>query len=123
MNREIAQQWVNALRSGEYVQGTGRLHYKVDDTDNFCCLGVLCDLAYKNGKVNKIQKSGGVIGYGSQFRMTSLPEEVVNWADLNSQDPHLVTMDGLMLSASALNDGEGWTFDEIADAIGEKFLS
>lgn len=36
-------EWVAALRSGEYAQGTGLLR----DFDNrFCCLGVLCDLEY-----------------------------------------------------------------------------
>jgi hypothetical protein len=34
------QEWINALRSGRYEQGSGSL--RVGDT--FCCLGVLCDL-------------------------------------------------------------------------------
>ena len=43
MNQQIKQLWVNALRSGEYKQATGRLR----KNDGYCCLGVLCDLHSK----------------------------------------------------------------------------
>ena len=43
MNKEWAEKWAAALRSGEYKQGTGRLR----QGDSFCCLGVLCDLVSK----------------------------------------------------------------------------
>jgi hypothetical protein len=36
------QEWTNALRSGNYKQGK---NYLRNATDEFCCLGVLCDLA------------------------------------------------------------------------------
>lgn len=36
MNKEWAEKWAAALRSGEYKQGTGRLR----QGDRFCCLGV-----------------------------------------------------------------------------------
>ena len=42
MNELIAQQWVAALRSGDYKQGKSVLHNQ--DTNTYCCLGVLCDL-------------------------------------------------------------------------------
>jgi hypothetical protein len=35
------KEWVEALRSGEYNQITGRLR---SQQDGFCCLGLLCDL-------------------------------------------------------------------------------
>ncbi|MES2366991.1 MAG: hypothetical protein V4563_14040 [Pseudomonadota bacterium] len=40
MNIPLAKQWVAALRSGKYKQGKGKLRRG----DEFCCLGVLCDL-------------------------------------------------------------------------------
>ena len=40
MNNELRNLWVEALRSGKYKQGKGRLR----DGDTYCCLGVLCDL-------------------------------------------------------------------------------
>lgn len=40
MDAEIKKKWVEALRSGRYKQGYGRLH----GDNNYCCLGVLCDV-------------------------------------------------------------------------------
>lgn len=41
MNQAIKAQWVEALRSGRYQQGKNVLRSL---SDNYCCLGVLCDL-------------------------------------------------------------------------------
>ena len=38
---EAQERWVTALESGEYKQGRDRLR----DGDDFCCLGVACDLS------------------------------------------------------------------------------
>ena len=37
--------WVKALRSGDFKQGRKQLVNRVNGSDVFCCLGVLCDLA------------------------------------------------------------------------------
>jgi hypothetical protein len=37
--------WVDALRSGRYEQGHGRLLTVADDVKRFCCLGVACDIS------------------------------------------------------------------------------
>lgn len=55
--RKARRLWVKALRSGEYKQGYGYLHYKRGGKDKFCCLGVLCDLAVKNGVIEPPVKS------------------------------------------------------------------
>lgn len=41
MKKEIADKWVEALRSGRYKQCKSWLR----DNDGFCCLGVLCDIS------------------------------------------------------------------------------
>jgi len=41
MNLEIKQKWLEALRSGRYAQGQGILR---NTNNEYCCLGVLCDL-------------------------------------------------------------------------------
>lgn len=38
MDKRLRDEWVAALRSGEYKQGKGLLK----DGDKYCCLGVLC---------------------------------------------------------------------------------
>jgi hypothetical protein len=45
---EIKQRWLEALRSGRYEQGGGRLR---DRGDHYCVLGVLCDLAVEDEQV------------------------------------------------------------------------
>ena len=44
MDKKTKKQWVAALRSGEYEQGTSWLRREKNGTEQFCCLGVLCDL-------------------------------------------------------------------------------
>jgi hypothetical protein len=44
MNPIVKQQWIEALRSDSYKQGKDCLR---DNQDNFCCLGVLCDVVQK----------------------------------------------------------------------------
>ena len=43
---EVWKLWLDALRSGEYKPGRGQLRTV---NERFCCLGVLCDLAAKDG--------------------------------------------------------------------------
>lgn len=44
MNKEIADKWVAALKSGKYSQGTEYLRYEeYDGTETFCAVGVLCN--------------------------------------------------------------------------------
>lgn len=47
MNKEVAEAWVAALRSGKYTQAIGSLKRKSDinpESMDHCVLGVLCDL-------------------------------------------------------------------------------
>ena len=44
-NKENIQKWVDGLLSGEYEQGRGKLN----KDGKFCCLGVACEVAIKNG--------------------------------------------------------------------------
>lgn len=41
MNKEIADKWIAALRSGEYKQAPGKLRVF---GPAYCCLGVLCEV-------------------------------------------------------------------------------
>jgi hypothetical protein len=127
MNPEIKAQWVAALRSGEYKQGMGML--KTLDGE-YCCLGVLCDLAHKAGATNLVTSvseiHGTIEGYGygpsdnimSDDVMTGeLPEDVQAWAGLEECNPAVKDSVGHGVSLISLNDSEGHTFEQIADAI------
>lgn len=45
MKKQVKDKWVAALLGGEYKQTRGYLR----TSEGFCCLGVLCDLASKEG--------------------------------------------------------------------------
>jgi hypothetical protein len=109
MKPEIKEQWVAALRSGEFKQGRGSLR----KGDLFCCLGVLTDLFVRatGAAWNKI---GGAMGIGEEG--ACLPRLVMEWAGLDNPNPYILDQKGRLLSAASLND-HGATFAEIADAI------
>lgn len=97
--KQVFKLWIKALRSGEYIQYRGALRGLRGDS--FCCLGVLCDLAAKDG--------------GPQW-------DGVHFAGRNGTLPSLVR-DFLGMSGGEeywlmrLNDTEGAGFPAIADHI------
>lgn len=93
MDQELKRKWVEALRSGEYVQGTGSYEWQ----NTFCCLGVLCKVAGQ-----PTHNEEGIAG---------------NWvfarAQLDRPDP---TLPDITMQLALMNDG-GSDFPEIADYI------
>lgn len=59
INTDLIIDWVAALRSGEYKQGSGRLR----TPEGWCCLGVLTDLAIKRGLIDAEWHEGPDGGY------------------------------------------------------------
>ena len=117
MKTEIKNQWLAALRSGEYVQGKNALGLKVDDTVEYCCLGVLCDLAVQAGVIPAPEiHRNSALEYGFADERYTLPLEVRDWAELDSVDVW-VRVDGVEVALPQLNDVEGLTFNELADII------
>jgi hypothetical protein len=115
MNEEIKAQWVAALRSGEYQQGLHALKEETSDgTINYCCLGVLCEIAKGAGIVQEFAREYGGYAFGSTQCGTSmgyLPEIVTLWSGLPDKNP---AINGISLAS--YND-QGSTFTEIADLI------
>lgn len=127
MNKDIAREWVDALRSGDYEQTTGQLAERSEDgVYSYCCLGVLCEIAVDKGVIPPI--SGG--GYGEENTSSDLPYKVRDWAGLDATDPffdvhipathYRIALDHA--SAASLNDTHSFTFDQIADVIEQNFL-
>lgn len=123
-NQEIMREWVAALRSGDYLQGRGRLK-----TDNqYCCLGVLCDIAVKHGVLPQpiVHETPGTDGvhtialYGAGAIL--MPPGVVNkWADIPSALDYF-KLNGLHSRDLASMNDNGKSFAEIADLIEESWI-
>lgn len=103
---ENAQKWVAALRSKKYTQGKDCLAQH----DQFCCLGVLCELAIENGvPLVKTEGSSGLTHYDGSS--TYLPLSVKKWIGLKTNRGHFGK------SSLADKNDEGFTFEHIARLI------
>jgi hypothetical protein len=96
VNPEVKKAWVEALRSDEFPQGSGRL----EQDGCYCCLGVLEMLAYRGGVIPRFT---GTRAY--------LSPDVVGWAGLEDTNPY-VGKDCL----GWLNDN-GSSFADLANRI------
>jgi hypothetical protein len=92
-------EWIMALRSGEYSQGVTCLYKVIDETPSYCCLGVYGVL--NGGEIDSLK--GGIILDGDDFRKSYLPDESMSQ---EAQD-----------FFSTLNDAEKQSFTQIADII------
>jgi hypothetical protein len=139
MNEAIKERWLAALRSGKYKQGRGKLK-TVDD--EYCCLGVLCELAVEDGVIGSFispyETSVWVYSPGDVEHPDTesgvLPKQVAEWAGIPSSNPYVsITkeeasrMDAHKVdyrsdgepsdsTLACLNDG-GLVFNQIADVI------
>jgi hypothetical protein len=137
---EVKQLWLEGLRTGGFQQCSGIL----SDGVGYCCLGVLSELAYREGVLTReVQNTykplfGGyedprrgetIVYYGALAASGVLPREVADWAfeefdatvvyweNPRVWDPRLGVK--VITSLADLND-EGLTFEEIADVIEEQ---
>lgn len=136
MNPEIKKIWLDALRSGEYKQGDGVLAKTVewDEKPRYCCLGVLCDIAAKQGVPIEITPPKDEVFNEWEFdnETESLPESVREWAGIedslggfpnaseNSMDTWYTHGGRHFINLADMND-KGVTFEELADVIEKEF--
>ena len=116
MKKEIAEKWVAALRSGQYAQTTGTLR----SADQFCCLGVLCDLYAKEKQVPWGKPAPDLRMWEFLGETDILPVAVQAWAGIDSADGYLPKEDYVLKDQDlATYNDDGMTFSEIADVIEE----
>ena len=100
---QVIDLWVKALYSGKYRQGKGALR---PSKGTFCCLGVLCDLAAKDGG----QQWTNDFNYSYSYKHSFPPEHLTNYLGLT----HIQ-----ILFLAETND-KGESFNNIATHI-ERF--
>ena len=112
---KVRRMWVRALRSGKYQKGTMKLR-GADNT--FCCLGVLCDLAVKQGVIPEptLSKREGKYSYAHSTNF--LPSVVKDWAGLKTTRGNMSANFGTSLAN--VNDYKYTEFGPIADLIESK---
>jgi hypothetical protein len=113
-NKENLRKWVAALRSGEFKQDRGRLHTVDRETGEvgYCCLGVACEIAERNGVIQPPEDSS-LPEWEPAWRTDSLlTRTFMRWLGVDSNNPYLSGT-----SAASWNDREGASFAKIADLI------
>lgn len=103
MNQDIKREWVAKLRSGKYEQGKGRLRSK---GNQYCCLGVLCEIGVEDGTIEPPILMGENYSYGMNTGF--LPDALVKEYGLRGQET--ITLMGM-------NDEKNMSFGQIAQYI------
>ena len=110
--KEVMELWIKSLRSGKYKQTQACLK----NDEGFCCLGVLCDLASKDGgnEWYAPNQDGqfAFVGFGNISDTEMPPEELTAYVGMSYDDAHAV---------ANMND-DGYTFSEIADHLEKEYL-
>lgn len=139
MNKRIKKLWVEALRSGDYKQGHYILKNIVENQEEFCCLGVLSDLYFKEHLNEQWVKDDDgleaiLVKEASYFENELLTNKIARWAKCDI-DPsvditnykHISNIkkvlekanENNMISLAVLNDC-GSSFELIANLIEEQ---
>ena len=140
MDPQVKRAWIRALRSGEYEQYhqgalSSRRDHHPEEPDQFCCLGVLCDIYIQQNDIDEAElrlwESRGMLYSETEL----LPTFVYEWAGLSTGSPSVyLDDDGEPITVTSedaydsynehdiadLNDS-GYTFRFLADCI-EKSL-
>jgi hypothetical protein len=130
MKKLIKEQWLAALRSGEYEQNRGQLRTQ----GKFCVLGVLADLHSKTGysKWAETETHWKYVDPDGSDTEYFLTPAVLKWSKLKDASPK-VKFNGVEgVSIVNLNDGDVYdskykaevpamSFTELADLIEEQF--
>lgn len=141
VNTKAVEKWVEYLRSGRFEQTTSVLE-SVDEEgqpEGYCCLGVACLVARDLGLPLKSTIREGSRYYAEPYsneravNNTSLPQHVAEFFGFENDDhsdgtdPRLEAVDqdgqAYQEEASVLNDTQGASFEEIANAIERTYLS
>lgn len=99
---ENQKKWIAALRSGDYEQTAEALQ----DENGYCCLGVGCKVASRNGI-----EVGSIWGVGT---LEDYPE-VLDWLGLYDYEGDAKNCQ--FKSLAELNDLRSYTFEMIADHL------
>lgn len=146
-NREHIKLWIEALENDQIPQGKGALRRSQypGGPDEFCCLGVACEVAIRNGVNLTVEPEDQNDGNkrwayiwnppqgGTLRNSDTLPKPVQEWLGIADDNPTLPNIrpidledndgyaDDAYVEAASANDDRGWDFDTIAEALRIKY--
>ena len=107
MNTKVIKEWIKALRSGKYKQCKRDLR----NEDEFCVMGVLCDLHRKKFGGEWVKQSGRPF-YSYKKRRCTITSEVRSWIGWQA-----MAITETPPSVIKMNDGDDRDFNFIADQL------
>lgn len=128
MKTSVKRAWVEALRSGKYEQGQSWLAQQfANGVRQYCCLGVLCDVAGAPYSVRDDGEGTTFLDYGQSDEENDkeevLPKHLMKAFELPQRNPIVLVNDWRgkinkweKLTLAKLNDDD-FTFPQIADLI------
>lgn len=109
-NKKRITKWVNALESGRWNQG--RYYLGDSKTNEYCCLGVACEVGIENGiKIKCNIEPSLMISYNKETEIP--PEEICEWLGIDS----------MKLQSYGKRNDRGASFKDIAKQIRRDYLS
>lgn len=139
--RKHLRSFIEGLRSGRFRRGTGMLHQFVKATGTstrrtrrFCCLGVACEVAIKDGLALEKEEQRPdrpypndaiIVGYedASFFNQTNLPESVQKWYGITNTDPDLFVPRKHRAKLNKDKGGYGKTFRDFFMDYSQSFMN
>ena len=129
MTNPLRSKWIDALRSGNYVQTRGTLHENIPSGDAYCALGVLLHvtLGDESPKSPWTQNAAAdaLKAAGVAPKLTLRADSPVrSRAVAESTLPEFLEQDfdeGVDLYIDDLNDSYGLSFGVIADLVEEEY--
>jgi hypothetical protein len=120
---EIKEKLITALLSGNYKQGRHTLRTQQDE---FCCLGVLCDVIKDDikGEWNLAKSLTTLVDrhsftVGDSHRENYPPWRAVEFCSENKEETAVLALESAFGQLADRND-RGETFEQIAEYIKEK---
>lgn len=112
--REVYDLWIEALKSGKYKQGPGQLKKSINKRVTYCCLGVLCDLARKdggpkwNGLPHREDSNTLRIDYEYDRSLEKISPDIKHFMGFDTTEEKMLM---------EMNDFASYTFKDIAEEI------
>ena len=130
MTNPLRSKWLDALRSGTYVQTRGVLHENIPSGEAYCALGVLLHVALGDenpetpwteaAEVETLETAGVAARLTLRHDSPVRPHAVAESTYPDSLDQDFD--DGAEIAIIDLNDTYGLSFGVIADLIEEEYV-
>jgi hypothetical protein len=115
--------WIERLETTNEKQGKGLLcRVNDDNSKEYCCLGILCEVAKENDIAIEVGVYNGRVTYDHKTALP--PQEVLDWLGVPKGATNVLvrTDDNKEETASWLNDGCSYSFPEIAASLRKTYL-